>query len=263
MLFVLYKYQIDEPDVCCKLDEFKCDMGKKWYMAKYKNVAYMFPRDGMSDMFDACNLYKRRRGIGHLLINKCNDAHLVDYYKISETHEASFLNEYGSGHLYIFHKFNSWANSTHIKKTHGAVIESLRKVHLKTHNFTNSPIEKKFQYMFRLLKNTILEPFFNIPDKRCYHFKCNKYNLEYVSIRMFYDENKFDIIIVILDFIDECIVLHINAAFVTKYSEWMTNHALHLRDSKSNHGNECLNLILSCSKLVSKMDDTMHKHLML
>ena len=258
MLFAMYKYQIEEPDVCCKLDEFKCDMGKEWYMAKYNNATYMFSKDSMTDMFDACNL-KNKHGIGHMLINKFNTAaHIVDYYKITDIDKTTFFNEYGGGYLYIFNKYTYCANHIYIKKHHSEVIECLRKNHLQT----NKTVDKKFQDMFRLLKKYILEPFFNIPDKWSYFFKCTKYNVEYVSIRMFYDENPSGIIIVIIDLIDECIVLHINAIFVKKYSEWMSMHALHLRDLKST-GNECLNLLMSCNKLVNKMDCTMHKHLML
>jgi hypothetical protein len=214
-------------------------------------------------MFDACKLHRHTRVV-RLYFPTTENNMFPNYYKISKEKNniRSINNEYGI-HVVESPVFMKWKLSCNLNhksafmNIHAPIILSLQeKIQSKTKNIPFDAV--KYQGMFRLVKETILEPFFAIPGK----YNC-KYDLACWRIRMFYDENKNVSIhgdqplIVTLEFRDYMIMLCISIKCLEKYSEWYARHALHLRDVPFK--NECSNWTNVCAKCVEQMDDIISK----
>ena len=267
MLFLMYKHQLAFPHLSCYLSAAIVHVDvlvTDWFICKIKDTCYAFQKKDMMDMFNACNI--KKRGIGYLHHVKTNDyilnnnSHIVGYYKITYQDKNTHVNEYGFVRNHMFNKWKNRISNEPMQKRHGDIIYSLRNCICNHENpqIDNSSIRD----MIRLVKDTILEPFFYMCEDNKLQYRQYKYNIECASIRIFYDEEKLpfkkSFIIVILEYIEDCIVLHVNAAKAMKCSDWYRKHAFHICDQKTCMENKNKNIhsnwTKSCLKLIQKMD---------
>ena len=174
-----------------------------------------------------------------------NTTHVAGFVCTSETY--SLTNDYIFLNNHVFHNWQSSCKFCKINSTKNK----------------NTPIHQNVKIMFQLVMESIIIPFFSLPDVYDKHFKSKKYNIYDCTISMFYDEynciskNGNKTIIVVIEYMYDCIVLHVNAASVVKCCKWMSNHALHLQ---FNGKRGLMNWHNSCSKLIHKMDMAMHNY---